>query len=141
MRLYLSGYSKFNIGYTPDTLIIETKDGKHYVYDIQGDVDYDLDSLNCRVKGDLFLKVELADNYDDYLDCKTNNLYEQLLELLNDKENKVIVSIYPTPQNEENPNLNDDILTSCSGKLEVFIPRLNESKEIDFDFTTEFYGL
>ena len=141
MRLYLSGNSKFNIGYTPDTLMITTKDDKYYEYDIQGDVDYDLDSLNCRVKGDLFFKVDFTDDYDDYLDCKTNNLYEQLFELLKNKENKVTIAIYPTPENEENPNLNKDELLSCCGKLVVFLPQYNEDREVDFNFTTEFYGL
>lgn len=141
MRLYLSGESKFNIGYTPDTLIIVTKDDKQYEFDIQGDVDYESDSLNCRVKGDLFFKVDLADDYDDYLDCKTNNLYEKLLELLNNKENKVIIAIYPTSECEDNPNLGKDELTSCKGKLSVYLPQHNEEKEVDFDFRTEFYGL
>ena len=134
MRLYLSGDSKNKVGYTPDTLIIENGD-KRYEYDIQGETDYDTESLSCRTKGEFFKKNDITDDYDEL----TEKEDKELLNLLKDKNSEVIIAIYPATMMCDNEDeifnrANDDEISNCSAIL-----RLND-KEVNFNFRTEFYG-
>jgi hypothetical protein len=134
MRLYLSGDSKNKVGYTPDTLIIENGD-KRYEYDIQGETDYDTESLSCRTKGEFFKRNDITDDYDEL----TEKEDKELLNLLKDKNSEVIIAIYPATMMCDNEDeifnrANDDEISNCSATL-----RLND-KEVNFNFRTEFYG-
>lgn len=135
MVLYLNADSKNNVGYTPDTLIIE-KAGKRLEYDIQGDDDFDIDRLNCRVKGDLFLKNELTDDYNEL----TSKNVEELLKALKDKASDIIIAIYPASFSTEDDELEryekarTDELTNCEGLLCI------KGQEVNFKFRCEFYG-
>lgn len=129
MRLYLSGDSKNKVGYTPDFIIIN---GNHY--DIQGAIDYDSETLNCRVKGDIFVAKE-----DDYypLDEKEE---EKLLNLLNSNDSKFSIVIYPVDDSEDEENfekVKNDILINCEG--EIFIKLLGQEISKKFVFETECY--
>jgi hypothetical protein len=133
MRLYLSGDSKNKVGYTPDTLIIEN--GERYEYDIQGETDYDTESLSCRTKGEFFKRNDITDDYDEL----TEKEDKELLNLLKDKNSEVIIAIYPATMMCDNEDeifnrANDDEISNCSAIL-----RLND-KEVNFNFRTEFYG-
>lgn len=127
MRLYLSGESKNQIGYTPDFIVIN---GNHY--DIQGDIDYDPTTLSCRVKGELFVAKE-----DDYypLDEKEE---EKLLNLLNAEDSKFTIVIYPVDDNEENfEKVRTDVLINCEG--EIMIKLFGQEVSRKFTFETECY--
>ena len=131
MRLYLSALSKNHLGYTPDNIIVENS-GKRYEYSIFGTTDYYLENLETRTKGDLQKQNE---EQDDYLDL-TKEEENELLDLLNDPNSTVIVSIYPVPQCEDKEKeLESDILTDCSGLLII------GEREASFKFSTEFYGI
>ena len=130
MVLYLSALSKNHVGYTPDTLIVELEN-KHFEYDIQGWTDYDNDGLYCRTKGDLFIR----NDKDEFVDLNENDERE-LIEMLNDKNARVSVAIYPSMTDENDADtVNTDELTDCQGTL--FIREM----EANFKFATEFYGL
>lgn len=137
MRLYLSGNSKNNIGYTPDTLII-CNNHKRYCYDINGTTDFSIDNFSCRTKGDLL--IEVKDNFK----VMNNKQKQKLVDLLKDKESEIIVSIYPATisidDNEaEMEKLGSDEVTDCEGTLRLSIN--DEELEVDFKFYTEFYGI
>lgn len=83
MRLYLDANSKNHIGYTPDFLIIENS-GNTYIYDVQGEIDYDPTRLACRVKGDLFIEKEDEDGINDYFELSEED--EKTLKSLLDDE-------------------------------------------------------
>lgn len=127
MRLYLSGDSKNKIGYTPDFIVINENH-----YDIQGDIDYDSTTLSCRVKGELFVAKE-----DDYypLDEKEE---EKLLNLLNAKDSKFTIVIYPVDDDKENfEKVKTDVLTNCEG--EIIIKLFGQVVSRKFTFETECY--
>ena len=129
MKLYLSGDSKNKVGYTPDFIIIN---GNHY--DIQGAIDYDSETLSCRVKGDLFVAKE-----DDYypLDEKEE---EKLFNLLKSNDSKFSIVIYPVDDSEDEENfekVKNDILINCEG--EIFIKLLGQEISKKFVFETECY--
>ena len=133
MRLYVSGISKNNIGYTPDMLCINGKNGLRRDYDIQGDDDFDPNGFNCRVKGDLFIAHE-----DDYFEM-TDEQIEELVKLLQDKENEIIITVYPYDDSDDNLKLvGKDKLTNCSAKL--CIANSKQEFEVDFEFATECYA-
>lgn len=123
MILYLNAISKNNIGYTPDSLIIDNK-----VYDIQGDIDYSTKGLSCRVKGDLFIEKD-----NEY--CLMNKKEERrLLELLRSSK-EITVAIYPVDENAT--GIKDDELIDCEG--EIFINLLGKEIKKKFNFITECY--
>lgn len=130
MRLYLSAESKNHIGYTPDTLIVEHK-GRTFIYDIQGNVDYDKDGLNCRVKGILALR---DDNLDDYVELNDQG-YKDLAKMLSDPTTKVIVAIYPDSEFE---HLTEQLNTD---EVNGFGEFCYDNESYAFEFNTEFYGI
>lgn len=133
MRLYVNAVSKQHIGYTPDMLYINSKEGVRKEYDIQGDDDFDNDGLNCRVKGDLFIA-----NEDDYYEMDDNQI-EELVKSLQDKENKIIITIYPVDDSDKNLELvSEDELTNCSATL--CISNSKQEFEVSFEFKTECYA-
>ena len=129
MRLYLTGTSRHNIGYTPDTLIIELKN-VHYEYDITGTTDFNSGMLNTRTKGDLMKRDE---NIGDYVEL-TEQDRKQLISLLKNSDSDIRIAVYPISEDENNPNLDADYLTDCYGEL-----CLNQEEPVTFKFKTEFY--
>ena len=65
--MYLYGESKLEIGYTPDWIRFE-HDDEEWTFDIQGDIDYDPNRLNCRIKGELIPWTLVRDGYEITLD-------------------------------------------------------------------------
>lgn len=137
MRLYCYGESQNGVGYTPDMLTINCANGKRRVYDIQGDVDYDADKLNCRCKGDLFIA---NDEENDYFEM-TDKQVKELVKLLKNPKNEIIITIYPGTEQEEKENLanliHEDLLTNCEATLMICTKK--KDYEVDFKFTTECY--
>lgn len=129
MRLYLSGFSKNHIGYTPDTLIVYNGK-KRYEYDIQGTTDYSPSTLSTRTKG--YLSI-LNEKKDDYFRLNKTG-YSRLAKLLKDPATEVIISVYPV-NNPPEEDVNSDIISETVGTLIT-----DQNEEVSFRFFTEFYG-
>ena len=136
MRLFLSGNSKFNIGYTPDAIEIYDKD-KTFTYDVMGWTDYSNDSLSTRTKGDNVL-VLVGEND---LVKMTRKKIEKLIQQLKSKDCEKVVAIYPSIENEENEKLGEDEITDCEGTFCYYDEKKKENIEVDFKFRTVFYGI
>ena len=151
MRLYLSADSKQKIGYTPDWLKVGfTEDGTDFdlVLDIQGDIDYSKDGLYCRVKGDLIPWVlrDLDEGDETDLSMMPD---EELLSVWPNKTLTEIINnskyyeigIYPVNDDEETIELaEEDILTNCMGKLEMYIDEDNYfTKDFKFEIELNIY--
>ncbi len=144
MRLYVSGNSKNNVGYTPDVLTINNGD-LQYNYDIQGEIGFEEDTLDCCAKGDLFIQVQDAENDvaidEDYRDMTIED-YHLLKKLLQDPESEIIITIYPVDDSETDENLKKvetDRLTDCSAQLDYYIPNEDKIETVNFKFVTECY--
>lgn len=147
MRLYLSAKSKLNIGYTPDWLkVTYEQDGKDFelTLDIQGEIGYSPDSLDCRCKGELIpwvlYDLDTGDETDLY--SLSNEEVESIFpdikiaEILCNNDNYNI-GIYPVCDTDEVFSWaeNDD-LTDCEGSLEMYIDEEHQYAK-DFVFETE----
>lgn len=147
MRLYLSAESKNNIGYTPDWLRVQyNQDGKELelTLDIQGDIDYCSDRLNCRCKGELIPWVLYDTETGDETDLSSLSA-EEIEHMLPDKRIADIIrnsstydiGIYPVGDGDEVFELaEEDILTNCEGCLEMYIDEDNYYN-VEFKFDTE----
>lgn len=145
MRLYLNAESSKKIGYIPDWLKVSYKEDEkdlELTLDIQGDVDFDTDCLNCRCKGDLIPWVlydrDSGDEEDLYslLDEEISTRFpdEKVVEILR-RGTDFRVGVYPADDSKSNMELaEDDTLTNCTGLCEIF------ESNIRFEFETEFNG-
>ena len=126
MRLNLYAVSKNKIGYTPDSLTIETPDCEYH-YDIQGDISYDFEILDCSCKGNLFVYNE---SENDYLPLSKED--EKILKaLLKRKDVQFRVSIYPIDDEVTKLFVKHDTLTECEGSISINL----DGEEITRDFT------
>ena len=135
MELILYANSKNGITYTPDTLVITIGD-KTYEYDIQGSDDFQKGGLDCRVKGELLLKNNETDDYEEM----TDEGYSELIDRLKNPNAKITVSIYPAfDEDEKNPMLDKDELSEGDG----FLSKWSQEKQFEwgFKFKTVFYGI
>lgn len=142
MRLCLNAESKNKIGYTPDWLKVTYKE-KELTLDIQGDVDYENDSLNCRCKGELIpwtlydlKKGEEVELYDLSKEEVDKILPVKKIVKFLQKGSNFIIGIYPA--NDSLKLAKDDILTGCAGFLDIYDG--DKDFHINFEFETEFYG-
>ena len=147
MRLYLSADSKHKIGYIPDWLKVGfNQDGKEFelTLDIQGDIDYFLDTLSCRCKGDLIPWVLYDLETGDETDLSTLSADDIENILPDEKIAEIIcnsgyytVGIYPDNDDAETFELaKEDVLTNCEGRVEIYIDEGNYFTK-DFEFETE----
>lgn len=147
MRLYLSAKSKQKIGYTPDWLkVTYEQDGKTFVLtlDIQGEIDYSLDSLDCRCKGELIpwvlYDLEAGEETDLY-SWSSEEIERTFPDI---KIAKIIcnsgdyeIGVYPVNDTDETFSLaEDDELTGCEGCVEIYIDEEHYYNH-DFCFETE----
>lgn len=147
MRLYLSATSMLNIGYTPDWLkVTYEQDGKYFelTLDIQGEIGYSPDSLDCRCKGELIpwvlYDLETGDETDLY--SLSNEEVENILpdikiaEIICNSENYEI-GIYPVCDTDEVFSwAENDKLTDCNGCVEIYIDEEHYYIK-DFKFNVE----
>lgn len=149
MRLYLKADNKYNIGYTPDWLKVSyEKDGEDFelTLDIQGEISYEKDCLNCSCKADLVPWVLYNYTSGDEIDL-TELEEEEVSEMLPFQEITEIlktgrdfrVGVFPVNANDEILKKADlDIFSNAEGIYE-FYDGENEC-EITFTFETEFNG-
>lgn len=143
MRLYLSANSKKHVGYTPDWLKVSFEEnGIEYdlFLDIQGETDYDKNTLCCRCKGELIPWVlwdlEEGDDIDlsELSEEEMNERFpaQRIAEIICNSE-YYEVGIYPVDNFEL---AESDKLTECHGRIEIYIDE-NHYYEKEFDFEVE----
>ena len=142
MRLYLDAKSKNNIGYTPDWIKIDYEEnGTLYTLtlDLQGDIDYNEDTLSCRYKGDLvpwtIYDNETGDEYNlsemDEDDLEFFMPVEKIISIIENGSDYVI-GIYPVFE-KDFELAEDDKLTDCNGSISVYYDRKEIAKEFVFE--------
>lgn len=145
MKLYLYAISKNSIGYTPDWLKVNYEENEQKLeltLDIQGEIDYSADCLNCRCKGDLIPwtlyntineeKINLYDLPQEEIDKIFSS--KKIAEILQIGKNfRVGINIV----NEENLKLAEkDVLSDCIGICNLYDSE--DNYEIHFKFEAEF---
>ena len=147
MRLYLSANSKKNIGYTPDWLKVTYEDNGHLcelTLDIQGSIDYDKESLNCRCKGDLIPWTLL--DYDVDVEVDLYELSKESVEAIysNKRIAEIIceghdhrVGVYPVNDNVFEEALMD-VFSDYKGYFEMHVDGHDYKKEFKFDTEVNF---
>lgn len=147
MRLYLYAESKNNIGYIPDWLRVKYKQyGSEYelILDIQGEIEYDKNCLNCRCKGDLIPWVlhdcETGDEIDLY------ELPEDGIEIVFPTKRiaEIIcngfdyeVGIYPFDDDKDLYLILGDKLNDCQGRIEIYVAEDKCEYTKEFNFNAE----
>ena len=146
-RLYLNAKSKKKVGYTPDWIKLSLPNNEEITLDVRGEIDYDNDTLSCRVKGYLdpwvfidsdgeeydlseLSEIEIAEQYPDNKICEMFKYAKE-----------ITVGIYPANDSNDNFKLaKEDILSNCSGKVEIWLADKNDNGslfEYRFAFETE----
>jgi hypothetical protein len=137
------------IGYTPDWLKVSyKKDRQNFelTLDIQGEITYNNNCLNCRCKGDLIPWVlyncENGDEIDlyDLSEAEVDKMFpiKKIAELLQ-VGTDFRIGVYPINSDDEIFKLADeDVLSDCIGLCEIYDGE-NEH-QISFIFETEFNG-
>lgn len=127
MRLYLSADT--TTGYTPDWIQIEFQDPEHpqglttLTMDIRGTIDYDPDTFNVRVKGELvpWMIVEPDGKETDLSERSNTDTYINLFNKYIQKAYSIMVGVAPTDdaefeEIEEFKELcENEIFTNCVG--------------------------
>lgn len=147
MRLYLSAQTKYNIGYTPDWIQItipKPEKPEHTLsltMDIQGEIGYDPESVNVRVKGDL-IPWALVDSESDKekdlsdIDDEQLNYYTNLFNNNLETATEVVIGLYPIDEDKYD-NLESAVkFTECEGEYE-FVDKNDGYKSISFKFDVE----
>ena len=142
MRLYLDAKSKNNIGYTPDWIKIDYEEnGTLYTLtlDLQGDIDYNEDTLSCRYKGGLIpwtlYDNETGNEYDlsemDEDELESIMPFEKIISIIENGSNYV-VGIFPVFE-KDFYLVEYDALSDCHGSISIY----HDGKEITKEFVFE----
>lgn len=128
MRLYLDSETTKNIGYTPDWIKIfyfnEKEEEVELTLDIRGEIDYENDGLDCRVKGELvpwvLYNCETGEEIDLEADEEAAAEFtdEKVFELFKNSDGYTL-GIYPV--DDSTNDWEDDVFTEREGTLEVCI--------------------
>lgn len=144
MNLYLNAESNNKIGYIQDWLKISYENFE-LTLDIQGDIDYENDCLNCRCKGDLIpwvLYNNESGNEINLYDLSTKEVdkvypVNRIAEILQ-KGTNFRIGVYPVDDREENMKLaEEDVLSNCSGLLVLGMGDSTTESRINFEFEVE----
>lgn len=128
MRLYLNSKSERKLGYTPDWIKIfyfnEKDEEMELTLDIRGDIDYEKDGLDCRVKGELvpwvLINCETGEETDLEADKDVAAEFtdERVFELF---KNSLTYRVGVYPVDDSTNAWEDDVFTEREGTLEVCI--------------------
>ena len=142
MRLYLSANTK--TGYTPDWIQIEyvdddTNQTVELTMDIRGEIEYNPETLNVRVKGELvpwMLYTDTNETNLSELSEETAKQYEELFDkYINDASN-ITIGFYPVTEDYDvNENETQDEFNNSQGEYHYIED--GEQKEITFTFNGE----
>lgn len=142
MRLYLSANTK--TGYTPDWIQIEyvdddTNQTVELTMDIHGEIEYNPETLNVRVKGELMPWILYTDTNEtnlSELSEETAKQYEELFDkYINDASN-ITIGFYPVTEDYDvNENETQDEFNNSQGEYHYIED--GEQKEITFTFNGE----
>lgn len=147
MRLYLNAKSKSHRGYTPDWLKVSyNENGINYdlTLDIQGDIDYDPECLDCRCKGDLnpwaLYSLESGEDIDlsELSEDEVDAMFpvSKIIEILR-KGTEFVVGVYPVDDTNYCPENTEDDLSEGTGSCELWDGET--AHIINFKFMAEFY--
>ncbi len=151
MRLYLSANSKKKVGYVPDWIKFNYKENDQsyeLTLDIQGWIDYDGETLNCRCKADLVpwtlynqtdgSELDLYDMDEEEVDAMFP--YNKIVNIFREGTD-FVVGIYPD-NDERLDDAEEDVLSDCKGSYDTFIEDTDMCTSIhisgNFAFETEF---
>ena len=147
MRLYLNARSKNNIGYVPDWLKVCYKENGQELelaLDIQGEISYEKNGLDCRCKGDLvpwtLFNMENGEeiNYDEMSEEEVDKLLpiKKIADILQTGTD-FRIGIYPADCSHCNvwESAKEDVLSDCKGTCMLYDGE-NEY-EINFVFEAE----
>ena len=159
MRLYCDATSKKAIGYVPEWLRIyffteaamklpeEEREYSYVTFDLQGEIDYDVDTLSCRVKGELIPWVKCIDGDEsDFANMKYDELIgdavnKKIIEMIQNAQKLgeatgtsfITIGIYPIEDDDDVwDKAEDDEFTDCKAEL-----ILNGCEPIKFTFDTQ----
>ena len=118
MRMYIHADSKLNQGYTPDWLKVTTIDGTEITFDIQGDIDYDITALSCRVKGDLIPWVTYDEEGNEINLYDNPELFDEstIPEIFNNTVNFTI-GLFPCGEDWDEDEIMDNVFTNKECEL------------------------
>lgn len=128
MRLYLDSKTTKKLGYTPDWIKIfyfnEKEEEMELTLDVRGEIDYENDGLDCRVKGELVPWVLYNCETGEEIDLEADEeaaaefTIERVFELFKNSDGYTL-GIYPV---DDSTNAwEDDVFTEREGTLEVCI--------------------
>lgn len=141
MRLYLSANTK--TGYTPDWIQIEYVDGDtnqtvELTMDIHGEMEYNPDTLNVRVKGELVPWMYYKDTKEtDLTELSEGQAkhYEKLFNKYIHEASNITIGFYPVTEDyDENENTTEEFNNSQG---EYHYIENGEQKQITFTFNGE----
>lgn len=143
MRLYLSANTK--TGYTPDWIQIEyadedTNQTVELTMDIHGEIDYNPETLNVRVKGELVPWMLYTDTNETNLSELSEQPAKQYEELfnkyINDASN-ITIGFYPVTNNYESDNINTTPEEFNNSRGEYHYIENGKLKQLVFTFNGE----
>jgi len=145
MRLYLNAESKKGIGYTPDWLKVSYKEeGQEFdlTLDIQGEIDFEDNGLNCRCKGDLIpwtlcnVETGTEEDLSELSEEESVNRFpvKRIAEILQ-TGTSFVVGVCPVGDDDAFEEAEDDVLNNCTGSCELYDGE--NDCEISFEFETE----
>ena len=159
MRLYCDATSKNKVGYVPEWLRVyfyteeakklpaEEREYSYITFDLQGEIDYDSDTLSCRVKGELvpwvlcidgdesdLSSVPLSKLGEEFVSSKIFEMVQNAIKLQEETGDSFItLGIYPIYDDDDVwDKAETDEFTECSAEL-----YLNGCELIKFTFDTQ----
>lgn len=142
MRLYLSAKTK--TGYTPDWIRIKYSDDNpnenvELTMDIQGEIKYNAETLNVRVKGELVPWLYYTDtNETDLSELSEGKAkhYEKLFNKYINEASNITIGFYPVTEDyDENKHTTIEEFNNSQGEYHYIED--GEQKQITFTFNGE----
>lgn len=153
MRLYLSGDSKNQLGYTADWIKFYFEENEKdciLTLDLSGETDYNIDNLSLRFKGDV--TPWTFECWDDDIDEDLSELDEdelnkrfsvqQIVEIIK-KTHHFSVGLYPaygqSDENEVIKKAEQDEISNCTGNIEIWCNDELFEQDFEFDYELNIY--
>lgn len=145
MRLYLYAESENKIGYLPDWIQVEYEESGKKMYltlDIQAEICYTDEKLDCRCKGEL-IPWTLCDESGNEIHLSSNMSYveekfphERIAEIIRNCE-EFRVGIDAMVEDYKFHEAESDVYYDCLGRIEMYVSSKDEQLIKEFRFTPE----
>ena len=132
MRLEVQGKTEGKATWIPSMLSINLDDDDctQINYDIAGELSFIEKKFNAYCKGDLLIEED-----DDYVEMSDAQI-KQLFKMLKNKDNEIIITVYPN-EDEEEIDCDASEITNCVAHLEMWDSQ-NKRHVINFKFIAEY---